>query len=232
MSGKRVALLFAYAFASMILPVLIILAITSYSRAWTSTISLWALAYVAYGLIQVLLVFPIMGSWAAAVTPQTTMKASSEELKAKLLSLNDDKIPFIVKYGPKLPDRLLASWKITDEKWIELFAKRGLRIQYELKMKIDDEKGRVLAQDNFRKFEYSGGLGSNGVRFARKLSFFKGIQLFQYERGAQYGIIYKDGQIKTDYAYNYKFDINEVKNPIIRIVTSAGYEYRPVIFIN
>ncbi len=232
MSSRRIVLLFVYAFTSMMLPVLIILAMTDYSRAWTSTVSLWALAYVAYGLIQVFIIFPMMGSWAAAVTPQTTVRISTEELKARLLSLNDDKLPFVVMEDSRNPDRLVALWKIADEKWIHLFVARGLRIQYELRMRIDKDRGRVLAQDNLRRFEYTSGLGGGGVRFSRRFSFFKGIQLFQYERGAQYGIIHKDGQLKIDYAYDYKYNLNEVKNPIIEIVTSAGWEYRPVIFIH
>lgn len=230
MSARRIAVLFLYAFTSMTLPVLLLLAITSGSTAWTTTISWWAIAYVAWGLVQIFLTFPIMGSWAAAIMPQTSVRAPSADLKMKLLSLNNEKLPFIVTQDPKKADRLVALWKIADEKWIELFAARGLRIQYELRMKIDEDKGRVLAQDNFRKFEYTGGIRGGDVKFSRQLSFFKGIQLFQYERSAQYGVIYKDGQLKINYAYNYKFNINEVKNPVIQISTGSGWEFRPVVF--
>jgi len=232
LTGRRIALLFAYAFGSMTLPVLIGIATLKPSQEWTSTVSWWAFAYVLYGLIQVFLVFPMMGSWAAAVMPETDMSLSGEELRMKLLSLNDEKLPFAVTGDPKDPGRLVAMWRIADEKWIELFAARGLRIQYELRLRILKEKRMVLAQDNFRRFEYVGRVGRRGVRFTWHFSFFRGISLFQFERGLQYGVVHKNGELKIDYAYDYRFDITEVKNPIVQIVTGSGWEFRPVIFIH
>ncbi|MEM3060941.1 MAG: hypothetical protein QW265_00865, partial [Candidatus Bathyarchaeia archaeon] len=162
--------------------------------------------------------------------PQGNIRLLSEELKERLLSLNDEKLPFATVQDPKDPNRIIASWKIADEKWIEFFAKKGLRVQYELRMKILKGKGIVKAQDNFRKFEYVGGVDGKGIKFKSEFSFFKGISLFQYEKGIQYGVIYKDGKLKIDYAYKYTFNIAEVKNPIIEIITNSGWEFRPTVF--
>jgi hypothetical protein len=232
MSGRRIAFLFLYAFGSMTLPVLLGIAFFNHTQEWTSTVTWWAVAFVAYGLIQVFIAFPLMGSWAAAVMPQTSTAVPSEELAMRLLSLNDEKLPFSVAHDSKDPDILVAKWKIADEKWIELFAARGLRIQYELRLKILNAKRVVLAHDNFRRCEYSGGIDQRGVKFTQQFSFFKGISLFQYERGVQYGVVYKSGKLKIDYAYDYKFDLAEVKNPIVQIVTGSGWEFRPVVFLH
>jgi len=104
-------------------------------------------------------------------------------------------------------------------------------MQYELRLKIAKDKGAVFAQDNFRRFEYTGGVDGRGIKFTFQFSFFKGISLFQYERGVQYGVIYKDGKFKVDYAYNYAFNIAEIKNPIIDLITGSGWESRPVVFL-
>jgi len=56
-------------------------------------------------------------------------------------------------------------------------------MQYELRMGLVKGKGVVKAQDSFRKFEYVGGVGGKGVKLGSRSSFFKGISLFQYERG-------------------------------------------------
>ena len=104
-------------------------------------------------------------------------------------------------------------------------------MQYELRMQIAKDKGVVKAQDNFRKFEYVGRVGGKGIKLGSRFSFFKGISLFQYKRGFQYGVIYKDGKLKIDYAYNYTFDMAEIKNPIIEIITGSGWEFRPVVFL-
>jgi hypothetical protein len=232
LTGRRIALLFVYAFGSMTLPVLIGIATLKPSQEWTSAASWWAFAYLGYGLVQVFLVFPRMASWAAAVKPETNMSLSGEELRMRLLSLNDDKLPFVVTGVSKDADRLVAMWKIADEKWTELFAARGLRIQYELTLKILKEKRVVLARDNFRRFEYSGEVGRKGIQFTRQFSLFRGISFFQYERGLEYGVVYKNGKLKIDYAYDYRFDIAEVKHPIVQIVTRSGWEFRPVVFMH
>lgn len=236
MLGRRIAFLFIYAFASMTFPVVLLWAMNEYSghalTFWVeNNLAVAVLGWLAYGLAQILLILPMMGSWAAAVEPRSKVRLPSEELRKRLLSLNDDKLPFSVVQDSKDPNRIVASWKIADEKWIELFAARGLRKQYELRMKLVEGEGVVKAQDNFRKFEYVDGVSGKGIKLGSRSSFFKGISLFQYARGLQYGVIYKDGKLKIDYAYNYTFNMAELKNPIIEIITGSGWEFRPVVFL-
>ena len=66
---------------------------------------------------------------------------SLSELKSRLLELNKNgDIPFsVVEQG----DKLIASWKIVDAKWIELFGVGGLKKQYELTLRFDEDKHRV-----------------------------------------------------------------------------------------
>jgi len=236
MSGRRIAFLFIYAFASMAFPVVLLLLINEYRghvlTSWiVNNLAVTILGVVAYGFAQIFLIFPRMGSWAATVEPRSRARLPSEELRKRLLSLNDEKLPSGVLQDPKDPNRIVASWKIVDEKWIELFAARGLRMQYELRMKLVEGEGVVKAQDNFRKLEYIGGVGGKGVKLGSRFPFFRGISLFQYERGLQYGVIYKDGKLKIDYAYKYTFDMAEIKNPVIEIITGSGWEFRPVVFL-
>lgn len=236
MSGRRIALLFIYAFAAMTVPVLGVLLMTEFGHpgfaSWiVDNLAAASLVFLVYGLVQVLVIFPLLGSWAAAVGPQSEVRLSTEGLRRRLLSLNDEGLPFAVVQDSDYPSRITASWKIADEKWIELFAARGLRIQYELRMRLLEAKGVVEAQDNFKRFEYTAGLGARGIRFGSRLSFFKGISLFQYQRGVRYGVIFKDGELKIDYAYNYRFSMPEIKNPIVDIVTESGWTFKPVVFL-
>jgi len=236
MSGRRIAFLFIYAFASMTFPVLLLLAMNEYSghalTFWVqNNLAVTILRCLAYGLAQIFLILLRIGSWATAVEPRCKVRFPSEELRKRLLSLNDEKLPFGVLQDSKDLNRIVASWKIVDEKWIELFAARGLRMQYELRMKLIEGEGVVKAQDNFRKLEYVGGLDEKGIKLGSRSSFFRGISLFRYERGLQYGVIYKNGKLKIDYAYNYTFDMAEIKNPVIEIITGSGWEFRPVVFL-
>jgi len=235
MSGRRVALLFVYAFASMIVPVVVLLWVNAIlNQALTN----WIVKNLPVALVLIfvyafgqLYIWTMMASWAAAVQSTTAERVSLQELKARLLSLNVERLPFKVVQDPMRSDRITASWKIVDEKWIEIFAACGLRTQYELRMKFLENKFTVLAQDNFRRLEYTHGIDGVRVKSVSKFSFFKGISFFQYERGAKYGIIYKDGKLKIDYAYNYRFNITEIKNPIIEVITGSGWEFRPTIFL-
>jgi hypothetical protein len=236
MSGRRIALLFIYAFAAMTAPVLGMLLMMEFGdssfASWiVSNIAAASLVFLVYGLVQVFVVFPLLGSWAAAVEPKSEVRLPTEEVRRRLLSLNDESLPFVVVQDSDNANRVTASWKIADEKWIELFAARGLRIQYALRMKLLEAKCVVEAQDNFKRFEYTAGLGARGIRFRSRFSFFKGISLFQYQRGLRYGLIFKDGELKIDYAYNYRFSMAEIKNPIIDIVTESGWTFKPVIFL-
>jgi len=118
-----------------------------------------------------------------------------------------------------------------ETKWIEVFAASGLKMQYELRMRLVPERKQVRAQDNFRRITYFAGLACPGVKLSWSFSLFKGISFYQYERGRLYGLIYKDGELKIDDAYNYKFNISEVKNPIIKIVTNSGWAFRPSVML-
>jgi len=236
MSGRRIALLFIYAFAAMTVPVFVALLLTEFgdpglgSRI-VSNLAPASLVFLVYGLVQVFVIFPLLGSWAAAVGPESEVRLPTEELRRRLLSLNDESLPFAVVQDSDDPSRITVSWKIADEKWIELFAARGLRIQYALRMRLLEAKGVVEAQDNFKRFEYAAGLGARGIGFGSRLSFFRGIGLFQYQRGLRYGVIFKDGELKIDHACNYRFSMPEIKNPIIDIVTESGWAFKPVVFL-
>ncbi|HDR2786896.1 TPA: hypothetical protein QCJ61_000899 [Enterobacter asburiae] len=63
------------------------------------------------------------------------------QLKSRLMELNQDSdIPFsVIEQG----DKLIASWKIVDAKWIELFGVGGLKKQYELTLLFNEAKNRV-----------------------------------------------------------------------------------------
>jgi hypothetical protein len=58
-------------------------------------------------------------------------------------------------------------------------------------------------------------------------SFFRGINFFQYERGVQVGLFFKDGQWTK--AYNYRFNLAEMKNPLIEVIAGSGWTFAPVV---
>jgi hypothetical protein len=153
-----------------------------------------------------------------------------------LLGLNDDKIPFEIIVDQKNPDKLVASWKIVDSKWIDIFSANKLSVYYELRLRLVERPGRALyvkAQDYKRALSFT--VGSDGltlckIRVAYNFNVNKGVMLYGYDRGLLFGLIYKDGQFKIDYAYNYRFMMSEIKNPIMTVITQSGWEFKPTMF--
>jgi hypothetical protein len=71
---------------------------------------------------------------------------SLPELRQKLLELNHNaEIPFSVF---EKDSKLIASWKIVDAKWIELLGLGGIKKQYELILRFDEEHKQVSTRKN------------------------------------------------------------------------------------
>ena len=196
-------------------------------------------------IIILLCVFPAFffvllrgSSWAFAIpTTRGIEPVSKDELRSRLLGLNDEKIPFEIIADKKNPNKIIARWKIADSKWLQIFSANRLTIYYELRMLLVDRgsKGKfVNAQDYFREVEYSigiDGLNPPKIRFLHNFNLLKGIIPFYYDRRMLYGLLYKDGQFKVDYAYNFRFVSSEIKTAIVIIITKSGWDFRPSIFL-
>jgi hypothetical protein len=70
------------------------------------------------------------------------------------------------------------------------------------------------------------------LQFAFSFSFFRGIVFGQWEYEKQFGLIFKDGDLTFDTAYEYKFSLSELKNPIVNIIVSSGWSFKPVMFFS
>ena len=64
------------------------------------------------------------------------------------------------------------------------------------------------------------------VHYAR--TFFRGVQLVRMERGVAYG--FKTPAGAPGKVLDYRFDINEVKQPVVDAVTECGWTYQPIIW--
>ena len=61
-------------------------------------------------------------------------------------------------------------------------------------------------------------------------SWFRGIQFYQYDAGFIGGLIIShDGIPVLEPGYRWTFSIQEMKRPLIEIVTKAGWDWKPVV---
>jgi len=183
-----------------------ILTVIAHTNKYLWHIVVFILAYTA---IQ----FPIwnrVASWAAAVRPKAGIQPVSEpELRQRLLAINAMDVPFHVveKKGKKLD----VVWRLADAKWVGLMtANKVSRVEImRLRLSERDKSCRVVEISKAIKASADG----TTLQFAFSFSFFRGIVFGQWEYEKQFGLIFRDGGLTFDTAYEYKFSLSEIKEP-------------------
>lgn len=141
---------------------------------------------------------------------------SLSELKYRILGLNQNgNIPFSVI---EREDKLIASWKIVDAKWIELFGVGGLKKQYELILRFDEAKNRVSYREKSTDIETEISTGRVGFKKQAQWGNRK-----EFSFGKSWGIK-TDGTIGEQYSY--KFRTSDIKNPVFAVVSKSGWELK------
>jgi hypothetical protein len=148
-----------------------------------------------------------------------------EELRQKLLAINNDEVPFSVIDGPGGKDGdLVAQWKIVDAQWYEIFAKASLEKTHRIYIALDEKASEARILEESWDVEWRAGVPQLSVTAEA----FRGRTMTSKSFGTAYAW---KGLNPLDYGqvYNYKFDVSEMKDPIAEIVTGSGWTYRPVV---
>lgn len=143
------------------------------------------------------------------------------ELRTRLLGINRPTAPFQIVDGAKDGCDLVAEWKILDATWYELFGKAHQTEIFRIFMKFDSEKNQLRTKDE--KYEVSWGAGIPSL----KLSVMK--QTGQMET-VSFGMTpaYTEEQGQT--IIKYHFSTKEMKDPIRKVVSESGWEYKGIAF--
>ena len=88
---------------------------------------------------------------------------------------------------------------------------------------LDPVRRRVKTIDESRSISFDGGIANLSWSF----SFSRGVMFFEYEAGAAFGLLFKDGAWAVDRAYQYRFNLAEMKNPLIEATVMGGWSYAP-----
>jgi hypothetical protein len=145
----------------------------------------------------------------------------------KLLALNDPSNPYRILEGTTEKTDLLAEWKIVDASWYGIFNKSHLRKVYRALLLLDESRHSVRCFEVVGTVSWTAGTGGPIPRVRYSKSAFGGRILFQKSYGVGYGI--KDLKtLKIKKVYEYKFDVNEIRDPITTVVRENGWEWIPV----
>jgi hypothetical protein len=153
---------------------------------------------------------------------KNTPALSVDEVRQRLLTLNRDTAPYQIIDGASQNVDLIAEWKIVDAKWYELFAKANITKIFRIYMKFDAAKHEVRGKDEEFTVEWRAGMPSLSIAASK----FQG-QMTSVEFGAAYAFT---EELKPGVVYNYRFNTNEIKNPIQEAVAACGWGYKGVAF--
>ncbi len=155
----------------------------------------------------------------------TILPMSKEKLKQKLLALNSPELPYQIK--PAQETDLFVEWKIVDATWYAIFSKERLSKTYRAYLLLDESrKAARYCEETGSVRWYAGADGALKPSVAFEKAFFRGRILFQKSWEVQYGIK-EDGTLGK--VYEYKFDVNRVRDPIVKAVEDSGWEFVPVV---
>jgi hypothetical protein len=147
------------------------------------------------------------------------------ELVDRLLALNDEKLPYIVREDPKAD--LIVEWKFADANWWGILAKQGVRKSYRLRLYFDEASHRASALDEFGEVDWSAGLTTAPTVHFRK-TFFRGVVLGRRERGVAYGFKTPTGG-GFGKMLDYEFDVGWLKDRVTGVISGSGWTYQPVL---
>lgn len=161
--------------------------------------------------------------WAGAVPAAPGAEPVSEAgLRDRLLAIDGVDVPIALSEDES--GRVVATWRFADARWLDLARARTMRYTARVILELDPEARAVRVTEQMTRFDASAGLGGASLDW-RTL---RGVTFFQVERGRVLGLQFDANgrpQPKLDYAW--RFDAQEMKAPLIDVVTRAGWQWRP-----
>lgn len=177
--------------------------------------------FVYAGLLTV--VFSRMTSRSARVAPTEGVEpATADQLRERLMALTGLDLPFhIVESGR---GRLVAEWRLADEKWGSALRKAGLRVAHSLQLELDERQAVVRSIQTSRRAAWSAG----ALSFVSRFSWSRQISFYHRASGASYGVVPKAGGWELAENYAYRYQLSEIVQPVVSAIVDAGWEFRPV----
>jgi hypothetical protein len=171
-----------------------------------------------------LLIFAKAGAAAAQIRPDPKIRPCIRgELRRQLLLLADLDIPITISEGKK--DQLVCEWRLADEKWSKFLRNGGLRVGHRMTLQFDDEKHIVRAVATKKAVQHQSGFSGLSAR----MSWSRTIDFYAYQNTIQYGLDFKDGKWQVGKDYSFQCNVNQLREPVVRLIVESGWVYRPVL---
>lgn len=166
-----------------------------------------------------------LSAWAATHAPAPDIPVlPASALRQRLLQLAGEDLPFTLKPGER-PDELIAEWRHADATWLDLMRAHRLRRLLRFRLRLDEARAEVRVREFHASFDASAGHGGAGLRYQASW----GISFFERHTEGVLGLQMHNGRPTRDPACVWRFDIEEMRRPLVALVTDAGWRWRPVM---
>lgn len=175
------------------------------------------LAIVFVTLIIVVPYFFKGASWAGGQPRADVTPVDTDELRRRLLAINDLDVPFTIAVDSS--HNVEATWRWADAKWVDHARAHGVRRTHRVLLRLDPSGHIARVTDYAASFDWSAGAGGGNV--AWKAS--SGINFFEVRKERVFGV-------PLSGETSWRFNLQELKAPLIQAVTEAGWDWRPVLW--
>lgn len=147
-----------------------------------------------------------------------------DELTRRLVALNDEQVPFSVSIGEGGGDGdIVVEWKIVDASWYEIFAEAHIEKAHRLLLTFADADHEVRALEESYEVSWRAGVPTLSLSAEK----FRGRTFGSKQYGTAYA--YRGvNPLDVGQAYEYRFDVAEMKAPVVDTVTGGGWTFVPV----
>jgi hypothetical protein len=167
-------------------------------------------------------------SWAAAVAPDpnVTRALGAAELAERVIAIDRSDTPFAVTR--ESDGSITVAWRFADARWLDLARAHRLRAEHRLRLTFDEATRTVSVTEQQTRFSGDGGAGRLNLSWSQSW----GITLFEVQHGRVFGLQFDEhGRPLPKLDYAYRFDVREMKAPLIDIVTRNGWTWRPTAWM-
>jgi hypothetical protein len=150
--------------------------------------------------------------------------APAAVLRERLLAVGKAEVPFTVRAGEE-PGTLVAEWRYADARWLDLARAHAMHKSIRYVMRFDEPGHSVRVLEYRAEFGASAGAGGAGLQYSIR----RGITFIDTQTETVLGLQVKDGVLTPALSYSWKFDIDEIRGPLARIVNEAGWAWKPLM---
>jgi len=147
-----------------------------------------------------------------------------DEVLRRLTAIAGEQVPFTVRPGAEAD--LEVEWRIVDAQWYEIFAKAGLEKSHKILLALDEAEHEVRALEQSWEVAWRAGVPELSMSMER----FQGRTMGSKSWGSSYAFTGVD-PLDWGQVYKYRFDVSEMKDPVVAVTTGAGWSYVPVTTI-